>query len=124
MGSFALTTNDVLVRLVDFVSDYVRVQVFQEAKELAPFEDPIPLPLCGIGTDKEVTQTRKMMHIWPNVIKDVAFAFHPQRLEAEGLLIHGIENAFFCHFLLSYADDAEDGSVEAVEHGQIYPFFW
>ena len=122
MGSFCLLTSDVVVRLVDLVSDYVRVQVFQKATESAPFEDPMALPLRGLGQDKEVIQTRKMMHISPNVIKDVAFVFHPKRLEAEGLLIHGIVNAFFCRFRVSYEEDAEDGSVEAVKLGQIYAF--
>jgi hypothetical protein len=111
MGSFVVLADGVIARLVEFAADpgIVRANVYEKTMHSAPFPDPIPLPLRGIGQDREVVQTKEMRFLSPCYVKDVAFVFHPNRLAAEGLLLHGIKNAYFCRFRTV---DEEDVQVE------------
>jgi hypothetical protein len=96
VGSFVFTGEQV-VRIVSVLDNIVITNRYAKIIASRPFKVPIHQVFQGLQ-DRELVQTRERIVLSPEQICNIAFVFHPHRVETDGLLLHGIHNVFYSRF--------------------------
>jgi hypothetical protein len=96
IGSFVFSGHQV-VRIVSLSDNTVITNEYAKIIVSRPFKTPVPHVFQGLQ-DRELVQTRRRIVLSTDQIENIAFVFHPHRIETDGLLLHGIHNVFYSRF--------------------------
>jgi hypothetical protein len=98
IGSFVQLQDGDIVRVVSHEpGEHVVGNLFVKSKSPPPFTMPRHPVIRGLS-NQEVHQTLQKVHFEARHIEEIVFVFHADRVTSDGIVLHGIGNAFICRF--------------------------